>query len=70
MARMPVFASEALLALLAPFWQLVIGVVVVVVVVVSAYRLLLRGPSRMNRAIAVTATAVIGVILLGMLIGR
>ena len=70
MARMRLFAAEALLGMLAPMWQLVIGVMVLVVVIVSMYRLLLRGPSRMNRAVVVMGGAIVGVFLLGILFAR
>jgi hypothetical protein len=70
MARMRLSAGEALLGMLAPMWQLVIGVLVLVVVVVSMHRLLLRGPSRMNRAVVVMGGAIIGVFLLGVLFSR
>jgi len=70
MARMRWSAAETLLGMLAPMWQLVIGVLVLVVVVVSLHRLLLRGPSRMNRAVVVMGGAIIGVFLLGVLFSR
>ncbi len=46
--------SDALLALLHPGWQLVIGVCVAAAVVVAGWRLLRRGPSRMTNAMWVT----------------
>ena len=70
MARMRLFAAEALLGMLAPLWQMVIGVMVLVVVVISMYRLLLRGPSRMNRAVVVMGGAILGVFILGVLFSR
>lgn len=67
MARMRLFAAEALLGMLAPMWQLVIGVLVLVFVVVCTYRLLQRGPSRMNHAVVVMGAAIAGVVILGVL---
>jgi hypothetical protein len=67
-AAMRDVAEDALLGLLFPFWQLVIGVVLLVVTIISAHRLLMRGPSRMGRAIVVAGSAVICVIALGFLI--
>ena len=61
-------ASDALLNLLAPIWQMVIGVCVLVVLVVSVHRLLGRGPSRMSRALLVTGGAAVAVALLGILL--
>jgi hypothetical protein len=61
-------ADDALLGLLAPFWQLVIGLCLVVVTIVAGHRLLMRGPSRMSRAIVVAGGAVVGVVLLGVLL--
>jgi hypothetical protein len=60
-------AHDALLNLLAPIWQMVIGVCVLVVLVVSVHRLLGRGPSRMSRALLVTGGAAVAVALLGIL---
>lgn len=60
-------ADDALLSMLAPFWQLVIGVCLLGVTIVSAHRLLMRGPSRMSRAIIVSGGAVVGIVLLGIL---
>ena len=53
-------AADALLGLLLPFWQIVIG---------ASVRLAGRGRSRMNTAILVTRVALVGVVLLGVLIG-
>jgi hypothetical protein len=55
-----ILAEDALLSLLLPFWQLVIGTVVLVVLVVSVHRLIMRGPSRMSTALLITGAAVIG----------
>jgi hypothetical protein len=61
-------ADDGLLSLLFPFWQLVIAVCLVVVVVISAHRLLMRGPSRMSRALVLAGGAVVGIVVLGMLL--
>jgi hypothetical protein len=61
-------AEDALLGLLFPFWQLVIGVCLVVVTIISAHKLLMRGPSRMSRAIVVAGSAVLCMIALGFLL--
>jgi hypothetical protein len=66
-APMRYVADDALLGLLGPFWQLVIGVCLVVVTIVAGHRLLMRGPSRMSRAIVVAGGTVIGIVLLGIL---
>jgi hypothetical protein len=62
-----VSADDALLGLLLPFWQMVIGLFVAVAVVVTLYRLLQRGPSRMTTAMLVTGGAVVGIALVGIL---
>jgi hypothetical protein len=61
-------ADEALLGLLAPFWQLVIAAVVLAVVVLSTARLARRGRSRMTTALLVTAAAIVGLTVIGMLV--
>ncbi|NES29035.1 hypothetical protein GCE86_19220 [Micromonospora terminaliae] len=61
-------AEEALLGLLLPFWQLVIGAFVLVVVVASVGRLARRGPSRMATALLVTAAAIAGFTVVGVLL--
>jgi hypothetical protein len=61
-------AEDALLSLLLPFWQIVIGVCVLLVLVVSAHRLIMRGRSRMTTALLVAGAAVIGVAALGILL--
>jgi hypothetical protein len=61
-------AAEALTDLLIPFWQLVIGLVVLVTVVVAAYRLVLRGPSRMGGAMLLVGGAVLSVAVLSYLV--
>jgi hypothetical protein len=60
-------AADALLDLLLPFWQIVIGVVIVIFVIGASVRLVGRGRSRMNTAIMVTGAALLGVVLLGVL---
>ncbi|KIR63423.1 hypothetical protein ABUL04_05120 [Micromonospora harpali] len=61
-------AEEALLGLLLPFWQLVIGAVVVAVILLSVGRLARRGRSRMSAALLITATAIAGLTVLGVLL--
>ncbi|MER7890843.1 hypothetical protein AB0C04_12230 [Micromonospora sp. NPDC048909] len=61
-------AEEALLGLLLPFWQLVIGAFVLVVLVLSVGRLARRGRSRMTTALLVTAAAIAGFALVGVLL--
>ncbi|MEO3771707.1 hypothetical protein [Micromonospora sp. B9E7] len=63
-----VFAEEALLGLLLPFWQVVIGAVVLVVLVLSVGRLARRGKSRMTTALLVTAGAIVGFAVIGVLL--
>jgi hypothetical protein len=62
-----VFAQDALLGLLLPFWQLVIGAFVLIAVVFSVQRLARRGHSRMTTAMLVTAGAILGLAVLGVL---
>jgi hypothetical protein len=61
-------SQDALLGLLFPVWQFVIGGCVLVTVVLCTRRLLRRGPSRMTRALIVTGSAVLGLATLGMLL--
>jgi hypothetical protein len=61
-------AEEALLGLLLPFWQLVIGAFVLAVVLASVGRLVRRGPSRMTTALLVTAAAIAGFTVVGVLL--
>jgi len=61
-------AEDALLSLLLPFWQLVIGVCVVLVMLVSTHRLIMRGRSRMSTAVLVTGAVVVGFAALGVLL--
>jgi len=61
-------ASDALLDMLMPLWQLVIGLLVLVTVVVSVGRLIMRGPSRMGGAMLLVGGAVIGITVLSYLV--
>ena len=67
-AGMRDLADDGLTSLLFPFWQLVIAVCLVVVTIVSAHKLLMRGPSRMSRALVLAGGAIVGVVVLGMLL--
>lgn len=62
--------ADALLELLFPVWQFVIGVVVALVVVIATYRLALRGPSRMGTMLLVTGAAIVGITVFGILSTR
>lgn len=64
---MPV-ASDALLDLLAPLWQLVIGLLVLLTVIVSVRRLVRRGPSRMGGALLVLGGAIVCVAVVSYLV--
>jgi hypothetical protein len=66
----PSLSADALLDLLFPVWQLVIGVVVALVLVVATYRLTRRGPSRMRAAMLVTGAAIVGITVVGILTTR
>nr|WP_212821850.1 hypothetical protein [Polymorphospora rubra] len=72
MAAMPdtpvVLADDALLGLLLPFWQILIGIFVIIAVVVSVRRLASRGQSRMTTALLVTGSAIVGLAVLGILL--
>jgi uncharacterized membrane protein YozB (DUF420 family) len=68
MGSSPTLAADALLDLLVPLWQLVIGALVLVTVVVSVLRLIRRGPSRMGGAMLLAGAAVIGVAVVGYLV--
>ncbi|MBU8856580.1 MULTISPECIES: hypothetical protein [unclassified Micromonospora] len=65
----PAVAEDALLGLLLPFWQLVIGAVVLAVLLLSVRRLARRGPSRMTTALLITAGAIAGIAALGLIFG-
>ncbi|MFV2104502.1 hypothetical protein [Micromonospora sp. LOL_024] len=64
----PVLAEDALLGLLLPIWQLIIGAFVLFAVLVSVKRLARRGPSRMSTALLITAAAIAGFALVGVLL--
>ena len=68
MATPPVLAADALMDLLAPMWQLVIGLLVLVVVVVSVQRIVRRGPTRMGGALLLIGSAVVCVALVSFLV--
>ena len=68
MGNPPVLASDALLDLLAPLWQLIIGLLVLVTLVVSGRRLFQRGPSRMGGAMLVVGGAVVCVAVVSYLV--
>ena len=61
-------AADALLDLLLPASQLVIGVLVLVTLVVSMHRLFMRGPSRMGGAMLLAGGAVIGLAVVSYLV--
>jgi cbb3-type cytochrome oxidase subunit 3 len=61
-------AADALLSMLLPLWQLVIGGCVLLAVIVSIYRLAQRGRSRMATALLVTGGAALGLVALGILL--
>ena len=68
MGNPPTLAADALLDLLVPLWQLVIGVLVLVTVVVTAHKLFMRGPSRMGGAMLLVGGAVVCVAVLSYLV--
>lgn len=61
-------AQDSLSALLLPIWQLLIGSLVLLAVVTSAYRLARRGRSRMTTGLLVTATVIVGLAVIGVLL--
>jgi hypothetical protein len=61
-------AADALLSLLLPFWQLVIGVFVLLMLAVSVRRLASRGRSRMTTALVVSGAAAVALAMIGFLI--
>ena len=63
----PPARADALMDLLLPVWQFVIGSVVAVVVVVMALRLARRGRSRMRTAMVVTGAGILGLAIIGIL---
>ncbi len=54
-------AADALLGLLFPFWQLLIGVFVLLMLALSVRRLARRGRSRMTAALLVSGAAAVAV---------
>lgn len=60
-------AADALLGMLLPFWQLVLGAAVIVFVVGASIRLARRGRSRMNTMIIVTGAALLSLVVIGVL---
>jgi hypothetical protein len=68
MANSPILASDALLDLLVPLYQLVIGLLVLVTLVVASWRLFLRGPSRMGGAMLIFGGAAVCVAVVGYLV--
>ncbi|GAB3160433.1 hypothetical protein GCM10027290_66430 [Micromonospora sonneratiae] len=60
--------QDALLRLLLPLWQVVIGVLVLLAVVVSVQRLARRGHSRMTTIMLMTAAAIVGLAVFGLLV--
>jgi hypothetical protein len=63
-----ILADDALLDLLMPLWQVVIGVLVLVTVVVAGVRIFMRGPSRMGGAMLLAGGAVVGLTVVGYLV--
>jgi lipopolysaccharide export LptBFGC system permease protein LptF len=59
--------SDALLDLLAPLWQFLIGATVAVVVAVVGLKLARRGRSRMRTAMVVVGAGIVGLALFGVL---
>ncbi|GIM98172.1 hypothetical protein [Paractinoplanes toevensis] len=68
MGESPTLAADALLDLVFPLWQFVIGALVLVTLVVSVLRMVRRGPSRMGGAMLLAGGAVIGVAVIGYLV--
>ncbi|GAA1604465.1 hypothetical protein [Actinoplanes couchii] len=68
MATPPALATDAVLSLIAPLWQWVIGLLVLVTVVLSIRKLLMRGPSRMGGALLMVGGAVVALTALTYLI--
>ncbi|MGC9671045.1 hypothetical protein ACNTMW_31430 [Planosporangium sp. 12N6] len=59
--------GDALLATLAPIWQVVIGGCVLVTLVAASARLARRGRSRMTTALLVVGAAIVGLAIIGVL---
>ena len=64
MGDSPTLAADALLDLVFPLWQFVIGALVLVTLVVSVLRLIRRGPSRMGGAMLLGIAATLAVLAL------
>ncbi|HLL66613.1 MAG TPA: hypothetical protein VK453_12825 [Micromonosporaceae bacterium] len=62
-------SAEAVLDLLAPFWQGLIGAFLVLTIAVAVVRLAQRGPSRMTTALLVTGGAIVAITVVGVLFG-
>lgn len=67
-APVSILAQDALLGMLLPFWQLVIGACVLLAVLASVRRLARRGPSRMRTALLVSGGAIVCLTVLGVLL--
>ncbi|MEU4221959.1 hypothetical protein [Actinoplanes sp. NPDC026623] len=67
MAASPVLAADALISLLTPLTQLLIGVLVLAAVLVSLQRLIMRGPTRMGGAMLIIGGALVCVAVLSYL---
>jgi hypothetical protein len=61
-------AADALLDLLLPFWQLVIGVFVLLMLAASVRQLARRGRSRMTTALLVSGAAAVALATIGFLV--
>jgi hypothetical protein len=68
MGASPTLAADAVMDMVIPFWQFVIGTLVLVTVVLSVRKLFMRGPSRMGGAMLLTAGAVVGLTVVGYLV--
>jgi hypothetical protein len=60
-----VASGDALLGMLMPFWQIIIGCCVLLALFAGTARLLRRGRSRMGNAMLVTAALIVGITVLG-----
>ena len=65
-----VASGDALLGMLMPFWQIVIGCCVLLALVAGTARLLRRGRSRMGNAMLVTGALIVGITVLGVVAAR
>jgi hypothetical protein len=68
MGAPPALAADALLDLVLPIWQLVIGVLVLAALVVTVHRLFMRGPTRMGGAMLLAGGAVVGLAVVSYLL--